>query len=99
MAVRGSSYIRLVVTIEVNGQIRVLGIDVSSVICLPLREPRSYASLWVVVRVSGGVAYFVWLPVGTSSRCLVQGWLSRGSAEERHDAYGAWFVVSFRKRA
>ena len=41
--------IRLVVTIEVTGQIRKLGIDVSSVIRRPLRGPRSSASLRVVV--------------------------------------------------
>ena len=32
VAVRRSSYIRVDVTIEVNGQIRMLGVDVSSVI-------------------------------------------------------------------
>ena len=41
--------IRLVVTIEVTGLIRILGVDVSSVIRHPLCGPRSNASLQVVV--------------------------------------------------
>ena len=49
VAVRCNRDIRLFVTIEVTGRVRMLGIDVSCVIRRPLHGSRSYESLRMVV--------------------------------------------------
>ena len=49
VAVRCNRYIRFFLNIEVTGLVWMFGIDLSSVIRRPLREPRSYAPLQLVV--------------------------------------------------